>query len=233
MNQFNLLMTRSMSDEEALLFVGIFLLAFVVIMGSAIISMLVTYVASAIPYFIMARKAGFRHAWLAFIPFGQQYIAMTLSHREFSIFNKFKTKNRKKAFWAYIIVMVVTLIVDLVMEICDYGSQALQVAAENADYSGAYASGGGALALMLLLLAVMLVGLVVYLAATVVLYFIKWRMYYDVLITYGMQEHAMWASILTLFIPIVMIIFSYIIMSKEPDYGFGNYYVTENPIWES
>lgn len=228
MNQFNLLMTRSMSDDEALVFVGVVLIVFALIWGMAIISLLVMYIVSAVPYFIMAKKAGFRHAWLAFIPYGQQYIAMTLSHREFSIFNKFKTRNRKKAFWAYIIVIVVTLLVDLVMELCDFGSQALQVAAENADYSG-----GGTLGLMFLLLIVMLVGLVVYIAATVVFYFMRWRMYYDVLITYGMQEHAMWASILTLFVPIVMIIFSYIIMSKEPDYGFGNYYVTECPDWES
>ncbi len=233
MNQFNLLMTRSMSDGEALALVSIILIVIAVIWGMAIISLLVMHIVSSVPYFIMAKKAGFRHAWLAFIPYGQQYVTMTLSHREFSIFNKFKTKNRKKAFWGYVIVVAVTVIVDLIMELCDYGAQALQVAAENADYSGAYASGGGTLAIMLLLLVVMLVGLAVYLVATVALYFIRWRMYYDVLITYGMQEHAMWASILTLFVPIVMIIFSYIIMSKEPDYGFGNYYVTENPTWES
>ncbi|MBQ3516252.1 MAG: hypothetical protein IJA29_03415, partial [Lachnospiraceae bacterium] len=97
MNQFNLLMTRSMSDDEALVFVGVVLIVFALIWGMAIISLLVMYIVSAVPYFIMAKKAGFRHAWLAFIPYGQQYIAMTLSHREFSIFNKFKTRNRKKA----------------------------------------------------------------------------------------------------------------------------------------
>ena len=89
MNQFNLLMTRSMSDDEALVFVGVVLIVFALIWGMAIISLLVMYIVSAVPYFIMAKKAGFRHAWLAFIPYGQQYIAMTLSHREFSIFNKF------------------------------------------------------------------------------------------------------------------------------------------------
>jgi len=62
MNQFNLLMTRSMSDDEALVFVGVVLMVCVQIWGMAIFSLLVMYVVFVILYFIMAKKAGFRHA---------------------------------------------------------------------------------------------------------------------------------------------------------------------------
>ena len=45
-----------------------------------------------------------------------------------------------------------------------------------------------------------------------------WRVNYDILMTYGMQEHAMWASVLNYWVPYVMIVMSYIIMNREPDY---------------
>lgn len=206
---------------------GVFIIAmaiFLVVLAITLISSFIYFIVSAIPYFIMARKAGFKHAWLAFIPYGQYYVIMTLPHREFNIFNKFKTHNRKKAFWAYIIVAAIATVISIINSFIDGISETLSTLSETAssDTTLIY------LIIMLLCLGVALIIMVISLVNSFVAYLIRWRAHYDLLMTYGMQDHAMWASIVSLFVPLVIIVFSFIIMNKEPDYGFGNYYLDED-----
>lgn len=52
--------------------------------------------------FIMARHAGFRHAWVSFVPYGTHYLEFVLSMREFNIFNWIKTDKRETMAWIYI-----------------------------------------------------------------------------------------------------------------------------------
>ncbi len=225
MNFFNAMITRSsMTEEEAFAFVGIILL----ILGAlAIISMVwavIVHIVSSIPYFNMARKAGFQHAWLAFIPYGQYYVIMTLSHREFNIFNKFRTNDRKKAFWAYIIVAAVTFVLNMINGALEGIADSLNTITDtSADTSMLAIAAIGMLVVVLMYLVLLALMMVVNFVA----YLIRWRAHYDLLMTYGMPEHAMWVSIVSLFVPLVIIVFSFIIMNKEPDYGFGNYYSTE------
>ena len=48
-------------------------------------------------YYKMAKNAGCRNAWIAFLPFGKNYLAFVLPHREYNI-GLIKTKNRKRVF---------------------------------------------------------------------------------------------------------------------------------------
>ncbi|MBQ7832166.1 MAG: hypothetical protein IJ336_01130 [Lachnospiraceae bacterium] len=225
MNIFNTMITRGgMTEEEAFALVGIILL----FMGiAAIVSIawgIIVHIVSSIPYFNMARKAGFHHAWLAFIPYGQYYVIMTLSHREFNIFNKFRTNDRKKAFWAYLIVAAIGVIINICNTFLDGIADGLNTLSETSeDPSVLTISLIGIIVILLLYLVLVAVTFVVNLIA----YLIRWRAHYDLLMTYGMPDHAMWASIVSLFVPLVIIVFSFIIMNKEPDYGFGNYYMTD------
>lgn len=226
MNIFNTMITRGgMTEEEAFALVGIILL----FMGiAAIVSIawaIIVHIVSSIPYFNMARKAGFHHAWLAFIPYGQYYVVMTLSHREFNIFNKFRTNDRKKAFWAYLIVAAVGVIINICNSFLNGISDGLSTLSEaSQDTSVLAISAIGIIIIFLLYLVLVAVTFVTNLIA----YLIRWRAHYDLLMTYGMESHAMWASIVSLFVPLVIIVFSFIIMNKEPDYGFGNYYMTDS-----
>lgn len=225
MGDFNFLMTRSgtFTDEELVILGGAVMMVGLVYLLSFVF-MIIMFFVNAVPYFIMGRKAGFKHAWLAFIPFGQNYVAMTLPHREFNIFNKFKTTNRKKAFWAYVITWGIWLVTLIINEITSWISSYLEmIDIENVSVEAM----GGMLIGMLVLLAVQLVVLVVTLVNTFAMIMIRWRTYYDVLNTYREPQHAMWVSIVSLFFPIVMTVFTYIIMNKKPEYGFGNYYETE------
>ena len=211
MNQYNLLATRSsgLTGEEMLLLGGVTLTVFLVIIGITLISMLIWHVVRAVPYYIMAQKAGVNKAWVAFVPYGPDYVSMTLPHKEFSIFNKFKTRNRKKAFWVYFITIVISVVLNLISDGLDMANQALdQMHTEQG-------ASIGILIGLLVLLVLMLLLLAFTLANTFASCMIRWRTYYDILNTYGMSEHAMWASILSVFIPLVMIVFSYIIMGMS------------------
>lgn len=55
-----------------------------------------------IAVFIMARHAGFRHAWVAFVPYGTYYLEFVLPIREFNVLNWVKTDKRETIAWIYI-----------------------------------------------------------------------------------------------------------------------------------
>ena len=58
--------------------------------------MLLTYILPAIALFVMARKAGYKNAWFAFIPFLQTYLEYVLPKKEFkALFLKFAPDKRQ------------------------------------------------------------------------------------------------------------------------------------------
>ncbi len=75
--------------------VGISVIMFVVPVLAAtfgIIVSIVEYLLPAIALYKMAKKAGYKYPWMAFIPIVQTYLEFVLPRREFNVI--FKTKNR-------------------------------------------------------------------------------------------------------------------------------------------
>ena len=141
-----------------------------------------------IPYYRMAKNAGLAHPWLAFVPYGNYYIMLKLPQREFNIFNWIRTYDRDKVFKYYLITCICVSAISVLFFI---------------PY------------LNILFAAILQVPLYLY---TIVAYIFMWRVNYDILMTYGMEEHAMWASIVNCFCPIIMVVFSFMIMDRKPDY---------------
>lgn len=72
------------------------------ILASAIFNLIMYRIMRPIAMFILARHAGFRHAWVAFVPYGSYYLEFVLPIREFNIFNWVKTEKRETIAWIYI-----------------------------------------------------------------------------------------------------------------------------------
>ncbi len=160
----------------------------IMIYGITFIFSIALWIAMQYPFYRMAKRQGIENAWLTFIPWGNYYITLKLSPREFNLFNLVKFEKRSKAFIVFIIATAVYIALILPMSLLS----------------------------MIPILGV-LIFLVYITAYLLVSYSIMWRMYYDVLITYGMKDHAMWASIVGVFVPVVIIVFAYMIMNNEPD----------------
>lgn len=162
----------------------------ILIYGIMLLIYLAIWIAMQFPYYRMAKRQGLNHAWLAFIPWGNFYITFKLSPREFNLFNKIIYTDRTKAFWFFTIVNLVYIVLIFPMSF-----------------------------IFLIPVLGWLLFIAYIVAYLVLCYGAMWRMNYDLLMTYGMPEHAMWASIVSIFFPILMTVFAYIIMNKEPDYN--------------
>ena len=167
------------------------------------IFLLVWYIAIAIPYFIMGRKAGYRHAWIAFLPLGKIYLALKLPHRDFKIL-WFRSKQRMYLFTTLIVVGIVCHVISFPFRMLLFFPSQSPI--------------DDILPSLILIMA--LIGLAFY----VVYAFITRRMNYDLLKTYKLEKHVVWAPIVNIFCPLVMVVFSFIIMNREPEYGFGEFY---------
>ena len=167
---------------------GLPFLAVFGVLGVALAIGIAFYVLGALPVYQLAKNAGLPNAWLAWIPYGNVYILLLLAKREFNIFDWIRTYDRTKVFW-YVI-------------------------AGYAIFFGCY--------FIMMIPFLNIIFSIFYYALSIVfsiaVYIFSWRMNYDLLMTYGMEEHAMWASIANCFVPIVMVVFSFIIMNNEPDY---------------
>lgn len=157
----------------------------------------VLFIVTRIPYYKMAKNAGMDKAWLVWIPLADMYILMNLSQREFNIFNWIKTYDRTKIFWYVLISCPVIVAIEIILIIIASLLSFIPL-----------------LSIIFILFIYALTGIY-----TLVVTIIGWRMNYDILMTYGMQQHAMWASIANCFFPLLMTVFAYIIMNKEPDYN--------------
>ncbi len=182
----------SMSTAFALMGMSSILLFYLLIFLFVIVIIVISMIIVGYPYYRMAKKVGLPHAWLAFIPIANVYIMLNLPQREFNIFDWIKTNDRSKVFWIYLISIPAVSAAGILIGIL---------------------SGIPIIGLIFVLLSYLL-SFAYYVACGI----LNWRISYDILMTYGMAEHALWASIVGVFVPIVMVVFSFIIMNNEPDY---------------
>ena len=80
---------------SGMLGIGISALIAIMSIAASVFSLLfaiLEYLLPAIALFKMARKAGYKYPWLAFIPIAQTYLEFVLPRREFNLF--FKTRKR-------------------------------------------------------------------------------------------------------------------------------------------
>lgn len=167
------------------------------------IFLFVWYIVTAIPYFVMGKKAGYRHAWIAFIPLGKIYIALKLPHREFRIF-RFHTKQRLYLFTTLIVVGIVFHVISFPFKVLLFFPSQSPIDD----------------ILSFIILCISIIAFIYYCIYAV----ITRRMNYDLLKTYKMDKYTTWAPIANIFCPLVMVVFSFIIMNREPEYGFGGFY---------
>ena len=73
---------------------------FLIFIAMQLIFRLFTYLLKTLPYFFMGKNAGFKYPWVAFVPAGRQYIAMTIPHCQYNL-GLFKTDNRKMVYWIW------------------------------------------------------------------------------------------------------------------------------------
>jgi len=176
-----------------IIYVVIFVMIFIIIFAISMVMVVGITALTGIPYYNMAKRAGISKAWLAFLPIGQQYIMTVLSKREFNLFNKIVFKDRRKSFKIYAWSVPIATVVAVVM----------------------------ILLFFIPVLGIIMIPLfyMIFMAYAVFQLFFVWRWVYDLLITYGMKENAMLYSILSCFVPYMLIVLSIIIMNKEPDYN--------------
>ncbi len=80
----------------------IFVIVTLTIMLCNLFSFLMYRIMRPIAVFIMAKHAGYRKPWLAFIPYGTHYLEFVLPIREFNALNIIKTEHRNTVAWIYI-----------------------------------------------------------------------------------------------------------------------------------
>lgn len=184
--------------------VGLSGAALIITIVTSIISLLITvgyYLLQSIPLFIMARKAGCKNAWMAFFPYTNDFLTFTLPAREFNIFNIIKTKRRDVMALIYLALLIAgSLILSIITGI------AALIPVLNAVLVPILTSFGGIILLVCISI-------------------FKWRMYYDLLMTYGQESNALWVSIISLFIPWLFMIFTIFSCKNPPEYGQGQYYM--------
>ena len=199
-----------MSQDEllALLTIGGSLLFTVVIMVASFVIGLVIFMAMMIacnyPLYRMAKNAGCKHPIIAFIPCACNYLMVMLSKEEFNLFNWIVIKERKKAAWIFVAFTSVPLLLIVALLLLSVG---------------------------MIFPPLLFIGLILYFGsfilcslASIPIYFLMWRTYFDLYTTYGLGEQTLMYSILSLFIPFMAVILLYMNMNNEPNYGMGNYY---------
>ena len=160
----------------------------------------------AVPLYIMADKAGYAYPFLAFIPFANYYLMHVLPIKEYNFIGIYKTYERKHGFLIYMLVK----------------------------WIAPFAIGAIGSIFMIVPLLGYLVGLVLQLvnmAAIVAGYIAKAIVMIDLMDLYMKKDEkglAIFLGIISLFVPIVFPITCVILCTKEPEFGYGNYYYPVN-----
>ena len=164
------------------------------------------YLVKAIPCYSMADKAGYDKPWIAFLPFGAEFIMCILPYKEFKLFGSKSSfaYDRTRVFWLYFACMAVPALAGVILYIC------LMIPYVNI-IAGIVSSLGS-----------LLLG-AIGIFAMVLRVFINM----DLIATYESNDIAIAIAIVSVFVPIVMIVMLFIMMGKEPEYGFGNYYTPQ------
>ncbi|MBQ3515607.1 MAG: hypothetical protein IJA29_00140 [Lachnospiraceae bacterium] len=170
----------------------------------------VCYLVTAIPYFIMARTCEYHAPWIVFIPMCKDYIAFTLPFNEYRL-GFIKIKHRSIVFWSLLIFKLLGFVSFFIRYIYVFLIKPFSIPApetEGVFQSDIYS----------------IVFAVISFLIFALLSLIHWRKNYDLLKAYGMDQHAIWAPLVNIICPLIMVIFSYIIMNKEPINGGWGYY---------
>lgn len=183
----------------SLLFTGIS--ATVALVGGilAFLIFLTEYLLESIPLFIMARRAGCKNAWMAFFPYTNDFLSFTLPIRQFNIFNIIKSERRDIMALIYLgLIIVGNIALSVIITVFSY-IPGLNVVVSLLTTLGA----------PILWLAIRL---------------FRWRMQYDILMTFGQKSNALWVSIVAIFVPWLFNLFTIFSCKNPPEYGLGNYH---------
>ncbi len=160
---------------------------------------LIEYLLEAIPLFIMARRAGCKHAWMAFFPYTNDYLSFMLPMRQFNILNIIKSDRRDIMALIYLGLMIIgNTALGVIITIFSY-IPGLQLLVPILTTFGA----------PLLWLSIRL---------------FRCRMQYDILMTFGQKSNALWVSIVAIFVPWLFNLFTIFSCKNPPEYGLGNYH---------
>lgn len=194
--------SSSMSPEEmmavfgSLSIFGMTLVFILAVYAFIFIFYLAVYIATRIPYVKMSKRANIKNRWLIWIPIADMYVLLNLCKREFNIFNLLKTRNRTTAFWWWLGLVGGSAAICVLMYLLLFVSMILPFV------------------MVVIVMALYMVMLIVVVAIQI----FNWRVNYDLLMTYDMRDNAMLISILNCFCPLIMMVISYIIMNREPNY---------------
>lgn len=214
-----------------MIYIYLILFILVLCLVVAIMRLLFTlfiHVIKTMPYFFMGKNAGFKHSWVAFVPAGRQYIAMTIPHCQYNL-GLLKTDNRKSVYWVWFGFETVFTILYAIASVAFYYVELYY--AQTIDYTDYYTSYSAStttsdVSTITIVTRVLLFS--IFLLRMAVRGVIQWRMYYDLLNAYEMNTHAKWAPAVNIICPLVMLVFAYILMSRPPEYGSDGYYPLED-----
>lgn len=188
--------------SEDLVIMSFFLTLFVTIWAFVLIFLITNHLMLAVPLYKMAYKAGYDYPFLAFIPFANYYLIHILPAKEYSFLGMAKTFDRKKGFIFYI---CVTYVAPFVIGLVGFASVIPII--------------GYLLSFVTTLLSYPL-GIVSMIARAI--------MMIDLLGMYMKKYNrgtAIALGIGSLFVPFMFPVSCMVLCNREPDYGFGNYYV--------
>lgn len=83
-----------------------------------------------ISLFIIARHAGYKRPWIAFIPYGSYYLEFVLPIRDFNVLNWIKTDKRETIAWSYIANDLLKSLVKSILGIVPFFGYVLKVGYE-------------------------------------------------------------------------------------------------------
>jgi len=160
----------------------------------------------AVPLYIMADKAGYAYPFLAFIPFANYYLMHILPMKEYNYIGMYKTYERKNGFLLY---MIVRWIGPLAIAIVGTILSVIPLIA------------------ILIAMVIQLINLAIIVAGFIA----KAIMMVDLLDLYMKKDEkglAIFLGIVSIFVPIVFPITCIVLCTKEPEFGYGNYYYPVN-----
>ena len=160
----------------------------------------------AVPLYVMADKAGYAYPFLAFIPFANYYLMHILPMKEYNYIGMYKTYERKNGFLLYMIVRWI-------------GPLAIAIV--------------GTILSVIPLIAILIAMVIqlINLALIVAGFIAKAIMMIDLLDLYMKKDEkglAIFLGIVSIFVPIVFPITCIVLCTKEPEFGYGNYYYPVN-----
>ncbi len=193
---------------------GVFLLATMI--GELLYSAII-FILKSLPYYLLCRKTGYRNSWLAFLPYGRDFIGFIIPKREYNMLI-FKTEKRQIPFWIWVafdlLIYLISISLPLILMVVMIGGDTGYMDVDNSTIN--------TMSSIISVLAYGIAGI-----RYVVKSIFHWRKDYDLLKTYGMDNHAIWAPTVNIICPLVMYIFTFILLSYSPEYGEGGYYYDE------